>query len=295
MLLSAFLLGVVTALSVRVPKMGDHSIPDISPSCGPFPHKRVVMVSFSASYFDFLTNWFATSTKFLGDDDVVVVVAEDQTALSLITENSTIQRLGRPFAVMDMNSQFVQFPMKLSLAQVSRRIRGDWGSTEYKRVTKGKPGHILALLQQGCTVHWTDIDAVWTERIWGEIASTGSHDLYVTDDSEQGDWPQGTEWNLCTCQMYIQPTKNVIRLFQAWIQACLPEFPFDQSPFNIVLKRDHDGNKTVDFVVLDRAKFPPSFDLSDAAKVIHANWYTSSDEKREFLHQNNVWFPLTQE
>ena len=37
----------------------DDSKPDVSPSCGPFPHKLIVTVSFSHSNFDFLKNWFA--------------------------------------------------------------------------------------------------------------------------------------------------------------------------------------------------------------------------------------------
>ena len=47
--------------------------PDVSPTCGPFPHQRIVTVSFSRSYVGFLKNWFVVSTK-LVDDDVVVEV-----------------------------------------------------------------------------------------------------------------------------------------------------------------------------------------------------------------------------
>ena len=53
---------------------------DVSPSCGPFPHQRIVTVSFSLSYFGFLKNWFVVSTKFLADDDVVVVDATESEA-----------------------------------------------------------------------------------------------------------------------------------------------------------------------------------------------------------------------
>ena len=50
----------------------DDSKPDVSPSCGPFPHQWIVTVSFSPSYVGFWKNWFVVSTKFLVDDDVVV-------------------------------------------------------------------------------------------------------------------------------------------------------------------------------------------------------------------------------
>ena len=55
---------------------------DVSPSCGPFPHQRIVTVSFSPSYFGFLKNWFVVSTKFLADDDVVVDATESEAAVS---------------------------------------------------------------------------------------------------------------------------------------------------------------------------------------------------------------------
>ena len=56
------------------------SKPDVSPSGGPFPHQRIVTVSFSPSYVGFLKNWFVVSTKFLADDDVVVEATESDAA-----------------------------------------------------------------------------------------------------------------------------------------------------------------------------------------------------------------------
>ena len=40
------------------------------------------MDSFSFPHIDFLTNWFMASTKFLADDDTVVVAAEDDATIS---------------------------------------------------------------------------------------------------------------------------------------------------------------------------------------------------------------------
>jgi len=297
MMLLRLLVGVVTAWSLRLTKR-DYSKPNISPSCGPFPQKRIVMISFSSSYFDFLTNWFVTSAKFLTDDDVLLVVAEDDEALSLITDTSIVEQLGRPFALMDNQSQFVDFDGQVQrvntvdlkhLAELSSR--GDYGTEEYEKVTKAKPDHMLALLQQGCTVHYTDIDAVWTAGLWDVIASMGSHDLYVTDDGQAPFWPKS--WYLCTCQMHVQPTDSVIKLFQDWIQGCDPSQKHDQISFNQVLHSDHQGNKTVDFVLMERAEFPPGCDpVTDVAKVIHANWIGRTGGKKEFLQRHNMWFPL---
>jgi len=295
MLLLRFLLGVVTAWSLRVNE-GDKAKPAISPSCGPFPRKRIVMVSFSSSYFDFLTNWFVTSAKFLTDDDVVVVVAEDDAALSLMTDTSIVEQLGRPFVLMDHKSQFVKFDGEVPRVKTADILdhlsTSSWGTQVYEKATKAKPRHMLTLLQQGCTVYWTDIDAVWTAGLWGVFASMGSHDLYVTDDAKGALWPH--KWNLCTCQMYVQPTDSIIKLFQDWIENCGPGTSgYDQGPFNRVLQSDHHGNKTVDFVLMDRAAFPPGCDpVTDAAKVIHSNWISDEGRKKDFLRSHNVWSPL---
>ena len=84
---------------------------DASPSCGPFPHKWIVMDSYSSSQVDFLASWFVASTKFLVDDDIAVVAAEDDAMVSLITDVSMVLQMAHP-----------------------RVVRGDLGSAE--RVTK---------------------------------------------------------------------------------------------------------------------------------------------------------------
>ena len=58
------------------PRRGN-SQPVASPSQGPFPHKRMVMDSYTSLHVHFLTNRFVASTKFLVDHDTVVVAAED--------------------------------------------------------------------------------------------------------------------------------------------------------------------------------------------------------------------------
>ena len=40
------------------------------------------MDSYSCTHIDSLTNWFMASTKFLVDDDTVVVAAEDDATVS---------------------------------------------------------------------------------------------------------------------------------------------------------------------------------------------------------------------
>ena len=95
-------------ISPRVTKRDDLK-PDVSPTCGPFPHQWIVTVSFSLSYVGFLKNLFVVSTKFLADDDVVVEATESDAAVSWIADVSMVRQLGNFFALMDDRSLFVDF------------------------------------------------------------------------------------------------------------------------------------------------------------------------------------------
>ena len=72
------------------------------------------MDSYGSSYVDFLTNGFVASAKFLVDDAAVAVAADDDAAVSSITDVSMVQQLGRLLALMDSNSLFVKKEDNLS-------------------------------------------------------------------------------------------------------------------------------------------------------------------------------------
>ena len=113
--------------------MRGNSKPDASPTCGPFPHKLIVMDSYSSSHVDLLTNWFVDSTKFLVDDDTVAAAAGEDT-----TDVSMVQQMERLFAVMDSNSLSVDFDGQVPRGKTpdlpKDALSGDWGSAEH--VTK---------------------------------------------------------------------------------------------------------------------------------------------------------------
>ena len=96
------------------------------------------MDGYSSSHVDFLTNWFVASTKFLVDDNIVVVAAEDDAMVSLITDVSVVHQMQRPFALVDSNSLSVdldgQVPREKTIDLPNHALRGDWGSAE--QVTK---------------------------------------------------------------------------------------------------------------------------------------------------------------
>ena len=74
-----------------------------------------------------LTNGFVASTQFLVDDDVAVVAAEDDAAVSLISDVSMVPQMGRLFALMDSESPFVGLDGHVP----DHALRGDWGSAEH--------------------------------------------------------------------------------------------------------------------------------------------------------------------
>ena len=92
------------------------------------------MDSESYSHVDFLTNWFADSTKFLVDDDT----ARDDATVSLITDVSMVQQMEGPFAVMGSSSPSVDFdgqvPREKRFDLRNHGLSVDWGSAEH--VTK---------------------------------------------------------------------------------------------------------------------------------------------------------------
>ena len=67
------------------------------------------MDSSTLSHVDFLTNCLVVSTKCLVNDDIVVVAAEDDATVSLITNVNIVKQMERLFALMDSNSLSVDF------------------------------------------------------------------------------------------------------------------------------------------------------------------------------------------
>ena len=87
------------------------------------------MDSYSSSQVDFLTNWFVASMKFGVDDGIVVVAAEDDATVSLITDVSRVQQIDRRFTLMDSISLSADFdgqvPSEKTTDIPNHALRGD--------------------------------------------------------------------------------------------------------------------------------------------------------------------------
>ena len=97
-------------------------------------------------------NWLAASTKFLVDDDVVVVATENDAVASLIADVSLVQQLGRLFALRNNNSLFVD-----SDGQVPRERTVDVPTTHWKSFgvqLSTRRRHPQGFVRQGRAVRW---------------------------------------------------------------------------------------------------------------------------------------------
>merc|ERR1712194_214997 len=195
----------------------------------------------------------------MGENDQLVVFAQDEDIVNLLRTSS--------FVFMDMNGT-------LNQNSNQRILPGGPGSYIFDTLTGKRPLQILHFLELGCTVLYTDIDTVWLGDVFEDIAAAGSHDLYITDDSQRNEGMN--RWNFCTCFMYLQPSPAVRELMQNWHQAMDPKW-HDQPPFNIALRQDHETRGLVDFAVLPYKAFPPGCYVNRAGiepgmHVLHANY-----------------------
>ena len=133
--------------------MRGNSKPDTSPFFGPFPQKWIVLDSHSPAHIDFLKNWSVASTKFGVDDGFVVVAAEDDATVSLITDVGTVQKIERPSALMDSISLSADFDGKVPGEKTAdlpnHASRGDWGSVEHVTKTSARICTPCFLLPRG--------------------------------------------------------------------------------------------------------------------------------------------------
>merc|ERR1719189_794304 len=103
-------------------------------------------------------------------------------------------------------------------AQGSSFVEAPYDSKNYGRVVMQRPREILDLLDQGCSVLYSDIDAVWVKDPFLEIGAAGPGNLYVTDDGKITNWlhPLESTVNYCTCFLYVQPHAATKQLMEAW-------------------------------------------------------------------------------
>jgi hypothetical protein len=263
--------------------------PAFNRDCKAFPNKRIIMVTPNVEYWDMFLNWFHYANEHLGENDQLVVVAQDEGAVTMLRNSS--------FVFMDTNGTLNRRDGTLNQASVYKNslLAGPFGSREFNTLTGKRPAHILHFLELGCTVLYADVDAVWLGDVFQDLAEAGSHDLYVTDDSSQNlamASNGGDIWYFCSCFLYLQPTPAVRELVQTWHQVMSPE-DNDQPAFNDALKTVYETRGSLDFVVLPYEAFPPgcyvdTHGVRPTMHVLHANYRIGLEAKIKFMVDHKV-------
>lgn len=201
------------------------------------------------------------------------------------------------FVFIDLNGNLNKRDDTLNQRSVYQAalLAGPYGSSEFNALTGKRPAQILHFLELGCTVLYTDTDAVWLGDAFQDIAEAGSHDLYVTDDNSENLGTanyEGESSSFCSCFLYLQPTPAVRELVQTWHQAMRPTNN-DQRPFNQALKTVYETRGLLDFAVLPYEAFPPGcyvdkHGVRPTMHVLHANYRTGLEAKRKFMVDHKV-------
>jgi hypothetical protein len=255
---------------------------EFSPDCKPYPGKRVVLLTVDSEFMNFFQNWLIHAKPYITKTEQIVVIPEDEKAVALLREERTRS-----------NISFEIFPVKgkrASLLQRSR-LKPNFGSQEYGALVTERPSHIANFIGRGCTVFYVDIDSAWAKDPFQEIALSGKHDLYLTDDTPGNRMAVlGNNWYACTCLLYLQPTKAVRGLVRKW-SAEVESAWRNQPALNKVLREDYESKKSVDFKLLPFGKFPPGKvgDQYKNASIYHANYHKGIPDKIDYMKQMGVW------
>jgi len=255
--------------------------PAFNRDCKAFPNKRIIMVTPNLEYWPMFLNWAYHAKAYMGENDQLVVVAQDAGIVTKLQSSS--------FVFMDLNGT-----LNIPTDATFRRALAPWVSAEFSHLTGMRPAQILYFLNLNCTVLYSDVDTVWVGDVFQDIAEAGPHDLYITDDT----WDNSltNTWNFCTCFLYLQPSPSVRKLMQNWKNAWSDQNAVsyntsDQPPFNWVLNATR---KSVDFAVLPYGAFPPGckahrFWRTPGMHVLHANYLKGITAKKKFLVDHGVW------
>lgn len=264
-----------------------------SPNCVPYPGKRVVLLTVDSEFITFFQNWIIHAKPYLTNTEQIVVIPEDEKAVPLLKEEQN--KSGLSFDILPVKGK----RGSASLLQRNRRVRlaardglsPNFGSQEYGALVTERPSHIANFIGRGCTVFYVDIDTAWAKDPFQEIALSGKHDLYLTDDTPGNRMAVlGNNWYACTCLLYLQPTKPVRGLVRKW-SAEVESAWRNQPALNKVLREDYETKKTVDFKLLPFAKFPPGKvgnQYKDAA-IYHANYHKGIPDKISYMKEMGVW------
>eukprot|EP00929_Paragymnodinium_shiwhaense_P112874 TRINITY_DN81136_c0_g1_i1.p1 TRINITY_DN81136_c0_g1~~TRINITY_DN81136_c0_g1_i1.p1 ORF type:complete len:349 (-),score=62.43 TRINITY_DN81136_c0_g1_i1:105-1151(-) len=272
--------------------------------CRLYPNRRVVLVTVDGTYTDFFENWLLYAERLLTSQEQVVAIAEDAKALS------ALHRLQLGADGKERYDIVEEEPDIHALISAVKLEGGDgaspYGTEGFVKLVTRRSRRISRFLEHGCAVLYVDVDTVWLRSPFDDIATAGDHEIYFTDDKPKDSMnvadyckPKSSEPpNICTCFMFVRPTKQAMTLIRDWTMLAALEQNQEhgcQVQFNAVFCRNI---KSIDYAVLPKDRYPSGellrgqsnkFFTSGGPTVVHANYRVGHENKKIFLQQNGVW------
>jgi len=238
-----------------------------SARCEPHPGKRVVLVVVNVEFFEMFKNWLGYAQSFLSHKtEHLYVVAEQE---GVVGNLSTL-----------LHGRGLDYTL-----ETPSSFNAPWGSKEYGKLVLKTPDRILELVEQGCTVLYADIDAVWKKDPFHDISAAGDGDVYLTDNRPH-------KKHFCGCFIYAQASCGAQRLLRTW--STLKEGrEHNQEPFNDAI---HLEKHRFHLKVLPAGHFPPGNArgiLKDDPNVTvrHVNFHIGYEKKWKALRKLGLWHP----
>ena len=185
-----------------------------------------------------------------------------------------------------LNAIYPQHAMYLPNMQTEGAHRFD--SPGFWRLTALRPTVLRAFLELGYSVYYNDIDMAWQHNAWD----------FIEPPTTELIWHDG-QHQLCSCMMYLTP--RALPLIGLWEDEIWTyKHKNDQPAFNAAVASYTENDEAKLRINEDLVAFPHGrrfFDqevrahLRDQAVVVHNNWISGKEKKRERFEKHGLWRP----
>jgi rhamnogalacturonan II specific xylosyltransferase len=245
---------------------------------------RVIVAAVTFEFVDFADN-FANSLLALSISNFVLVPLDIKT-----------------YEVLHESYPEHTLPIMPGLAN-HRNGSPEFGSDAHKLLASSLPFIILSFLQHGYAVFYNDVDTVWQQNAWHFLDKQNRNKMF-----DQILW-QDTDYQICTCMLYVLPTKDSIFLIEEWEDVIHIELrnknsvSSDQDSFAEVAARRQILSEGGVFgrtnVIVNDEHFPAGKHYSwsqkipdnEKAIIVHNNWIVGKRAMKDRFMTAGLWNP----
>jgi hypothetical protein len=210
-------------------------------------------------------NWFLYAKPFLNASMHLIFDASDDEAKTYISN----------FNFHGVRHSFIDDVFGSGL------YRDPYGSKVFATVTKRRAFNLKRILGRGYVAMHVDLDTVWMKNPFDIFDSLGKHDLLISSD--------GNDDYLCTCLLYLQPSKGAQAFVTEWMAEITEQDKEDQIPANRAIHSARAGAYTLDMAQLPGDEFPPGNRHSKSPTIYHANYRVGTKAKVDFFKDHGLW------